>query len=51
MISIYEHKFLGETHKKQSSPILKEDHLKLGGLEFVFEEEKAKYISMIRTAQ
>ena len=43
--------FPGETLKKQSSPILKGDHTEFDGLEFVPEEDKAKYISMVGTAQ
>ena len=51
MLSTYEHIFPGETLKKQSSPILKGDHPELDDLEFISEEEKAKYMSMISTAQ
>ena len=51
MLSTYEHIFPGETVKKQSSPILRGDHAELDDLEFISEEEKAKYMSMIRTAQ
>ena len=36
---------------KQSNPIFKGDYAKLDDLEFVSEEEKAKYMSMICTAQ
>ena len=51
ILSTYEHMFPGETLKKQSSPIFKEDHAELHDLEFVSEEENAKYMSMISTAQ
>ena len=43
--------FPGETLKIQSSPIIKGDHPKLDDSEFVSEEEKAEYMSMIVTAQ
>ena len=51
MLSTYEHMFPGETLKKQSSPILKRDHPELDDSEFISEEDKAKYMSMIGTAQ
>ena len=51
MLSTYKCMFPGETLKKQSSPILKGDHPELDALEFISEEEKAKYMSMINTAQ
>ena len=35
---------------KQSSPILKGDHPELDDLEFISEEDKVKYMSMISTA-
>ena len=41
----------GETLKRQSSPLLKGDHLELDDSEFISEEDKAKYMSMIGTAQ
>ena len=37
--------------KKQSSPILKDSHPELDDSEFIEEEDKAKYMSMISTAQ
>ena len=37
--------------KKESSPILKGDHPELYDMEFISEEDKVKYISMIGTAQ
>ena len=43
--------FPGETLKKQSSPILTVDHPELDNLEFISEEDKAKDMSMIGTAQ
>ena len=43
--------FPGETLKKQSSPILKGDPLELNDSESVLEEDMAKYVSMIGTAQ
>ena len=43
--------FPGEPLEKQSSPILKGDYPKSDDSEFVSEEEKAKHISMIGTAQ
>ena len=51
MLNTYECMFPGETLKKQSSPILKGDQPELDGSEFVSEEDKAKYMSMISTAQ
>ena len=51
MLSTYEHTFPGETVKKQSSPILKEHHPELDDSEFILEENKVKYMSMIGTAQ
>ena len=51
MLSIYKHLFPGKALKKQSSPILKGDHPELDDLEFISEEDKAKYMSMISTAQ
>ena len=49
--STYECIFPGEPLKKQSSPILKGDHPELDDSEFMSEEDKAKYMSMIGTAQ
>ena len=43
--------FRGETLKKQSSPILRGDHQEFGDSESVLEENKAKYMSIISTAQ
>ena len=51
LLSTYEHIFPGELLKKQSSTILKGDHPELDDSEFISEEDKAKYMSMIRTAQ
>ena len=51
MQSAYECMFPGETLEKQSSPILKGDHPELHDSEFILEEDKAKYMSMIGTAQ
>ena len=51
MLSTFEHMFPGETLKKQSSPKLDGDHPELDDSEFVLEEDKAKYMSMIGTAQ
>ena len=51
MLSTHECMCPGETLKKQSSPTLKGDHKELDDLEFISEEEKAKYMSMISTAQ
>ena len=51
MVSISEHMFPGESLKKQSSPILEGDHPKLDDSEFVSEEEKTKYMSMMGTVQ
>ena len=52
MLSTYECMFAGETlFKKQSSPIHKGDHPELHDSEFLSEEEKAKYMSMISAAQ
>ena len=51
MLSNYEYMFPGEPLKKQSIPIPKGYHPELDGTEFVEEEEKAKYMSMIGTAQ
>ena len=39
--------FPGEPHKKQSSPIVKGDHPEVDDLEFILEEDKAIYMSMI----
>ena len=50
MLSIYKCMFPGETPKKQSSPILKGHYPELDDLEFISEEEKAKYMFMIGTA-
>ena len=47
MLSTYESMFPGETLKKQSSPILKGNHPELDDLEFVSEEDKTKYMSII----
>ena len=51
MLSTHENMFPGETLQKQSSPILKGDHLELDNSEFASEEEKVKYTSMVNTAQ
>ena len=51
ILSTYECMFPGETLKKQASPIHKGDHPELDDSEFVSEEDKAKYMSMIGTAQ
>ena len=51
MFSTYDQIFSGETLKKQSSPILKGSHPELDHSEFVSEEDRAKYMSMISTAQ
>ena len=51
MLSTYECMFPGGRLEKQSSPILKGDHPEVDNLEFISEEEKAKYRSMIVTAQ
>ena len=51
MLSTYEHMFPGEPLKKQSSPIHKGDHPELDESEFISEEDKAKYMSMISTVQ
>ena len=41
----------GEPLKKQSIPILKGDHTELDDSELIPEEDKAKYMNMISTAQ
>ena len=51
MLSTSEPMFPGESFMKQSSPILEGDHPKLGDSEFVPEEEKTKYMSMMGTVQ
>ena len=51
MFSTYECMFPGESLKKQSSPILKGDHPEFDDSDFVSEEDKAKYLSMINTTQ
>ena len=51
MLSTCEHMFPGQTLQKQSSPILKGDNPELDCSAFVSEEDKAKYMSMISTAQ
>ena len=51
MLSTYECMFQGETLKKQSNPILKRHHPELDYSEYLLEEEKAKYMSMVATAQ
>ena len=51
MLSTLKHMFPGETVKKKSSPMLKGDHPELDDSEYVSEEEKAKYKSMLGTAQ
>ena len=51
MLSTYKHMFPGESLKKQARPILKGDQTELDDLEFISEEDKAKYMSMISTAQ
>ena len=51
ILSTYECMFPGESLKKQSSSIVKGDHPELDDVEFVSEEDKAKYMSMISTAQ
>ena len=43
--------FPKESLKKQSSPRPKGDHPQLDDLEFISEEDKGKYISMIGTPQ
>ena len=43
--------FTGETLKNQLSLLLKGDHPELDDSEFISEEDKAKYMSMIGTAQ
>ena len=43
--------FPGETLNKQSSPTLKGDHKDLDDFKFISEEDKAKYMLMIGTAQ
>ena len=43
--------FPGETLEKQSNPILKRDNPELDDSEFMSEEDKARYMSMIGTAQ
>ena len=50
MAKTYECMFPEETLMKQSSPILKGDHPELDDLEFISEEDKVKYMSMISTA-
>ena len=40
-----------ETLKEQSSPIVRGDHPEVYDTEFLLEEDKAKYMSMISTAQ
>ena len=51
MLSSYEQMFTGETLKNQSSLLLRGDHPELDDSEFISEEDKAKYMSMIGTAQ
>ena len=43
--------FQWEPLKKQSSLVLKGDHPELGDSELISEEDKAKFMSMISTAQ
>ena len=51
MLSTFQCMFPGESFKKQSIPILKGDHPKLDDFEFISEEDKAKHMSIISTAQ
>ena len=51
MSKMFKQMFPGETLKKQSSPILKGAYPELDESEFVSEEDKVTYISMISTAQ
>ena len=47
LLSTYERMFPGEALRKQSSPILKGDNPELDHSEFISEEDKTKYMSII----
>ena len=51
MLSTYECMLPGNTLREQSHPILKQDHPESDDLEFISEEDQAKYMSMISMAQ